>query len=179
MSYLKCNVNFETQFAFINGQTEPIHISEYIKTNCKDTPKCNNGHELCCANGSIIKAYFRHKHNEDVDTTHPMTRWHCEWQGNFLNTEVEFKKINDKQYLPHEIPYIKPYELDTDAWANIIDAEIERNKAAYHINKVAMTDQITCGKCKKKNKRHQLSIIDKLILILIYQLHFMLGSTGF
>ena len=26
-----------------------------------------------------------------------MTAWHCEWQGNFPNTEIDFPKINEKQ----------------------------------------------------------------------------------
>jgi hypothetical protein len=93
----KCNINFETQYAHIDDTNEPIHIYDYIKTECKDIPKCINGHELCSANGKIKKPYFRHKNNEDVDGNNPMTKWHCEWQGNFPKTERPFPKINDTQ----------------------------------------------------------------------------------
>lgn len=86
--------------------------------------------------------------------------WSCElFQECYLN-KVRSMLVNKnrvqeivatKSKLPHEIPYMKPFDLDHDAWKDIIQSEIERNKAAYNINKVAMTDQITCGKCKKKN----------------------------
>ena len=69
----------------------------------------------------------------------------------FINKNSIIELVRTKKKLPHEIPYMKPYDLDTNAWADIIQSEIDRNKAAYHINQVAMTDQITCGKCKKKN----------------------------
>lgn len=54
-----------------------------------------------------------------------------------------------KEYLPHELPYLNPTLLSPDNWADIIASELLRNKAAYEVSKVAMTDQIKCGKCKK------------------------------
>lgn len=69
----------------------------------------------------------------------------------YVNRKSIVELLKTKTKLPHEISYMKPYDLDTNAWSEIIGAEVLRNKAAYHINQVAMTDQVTCGKCKKKN----------------------------
>ena len=86
----KCNKNFQSQFTFINGKE--IYINEYLNNSSLHNKKifCKDGHELILANGQIKKPYFRHKNPNDVGG-YPMTDWHCEWQGNFPNTEVDFK----------------------------------------------------------------------------------------
>lgn len=93
----KCNTNYQSQYAVIDNVD--IHISEYInikrKDKDKDKIKCKNGHTLICANGLKNKPHFRHKNKDDLDS-YPMTAWHCEWQGNFPNTEVEYKKIGEQ-----------------------------------------------------------------------------------
>lgn len=94
----KCNVNFTTQYAYINGKY--IHINSYIKKDKKDKKYkilCARGHELVLVNGNIRKKYFRHKHSKDIGGN-PMTKWHCEWQSYFPVTEVHFKKV-EKQYM--------------------------------------------------------------------------------
>lgn len=90
----KCNVNYQSQYAVIDNVD--IHVNEYIKIKYKDSKpniKCKNGHQLVCGNGLKNRPYFRHKNSCDLDP-HPMTKWHCEWQGNFPNTEIEYKKKN-------------------------------------------------------------------------------------
>ena len=82
-----CNINFQSQFCYING--EPIHVLEYIKQNTKQKILCQKGHTLVLANGTIRKPHFRHKNSNDVGGN-PMTEWHCEWQGNFVRTEEPF-----------------------------------------------------------------------------------------
>jgi hypothetical protein len=89
----KCNINFTTQYAYING--EYIHISAYIK-NKKDKIRCSRGHELVYVDGKQCKKYFRHKNLSDVGGA-PMTGWHCAWQGYFPVTEVDFKKPTSRR----------------------------------------------------------------------------------
>jgi hypothetical protein len=93
-----CNVNFKSKFAYINNASINIndYLSAYVNKNKKATLKCMKGHELICVNGKIKTPHFRHKNSCDVGGF-PMTEWHCEWQGNFLNTEIDFPKINDTQ----------------------------------------------------------------------------------
>jgi hypothetical protein len=70
----KCNVNFQSKFAFI--ENEPIHINDINDTN-KDNLKCKNGHILIPIKGKKNIHHFRHKHNEDIGGQ-PMSAWHCE-----------------------------------------------------------------------------------------------------
>ena len=88
-----CNLNFITQYAYINNQQ--ININHYNK-NKNDKITCIHGHELVMCEGKQIKKYFRHKHNEDT-AGNPMTEWHCRMQSYFPVTEFILKKINEKQ----------------------------------------------------------------------------------
>lgn len=95
MDINKCNLNWESQYAYINKIR--IHINDYINCELKNSNiTCRNEHQLICANGDKNKSHFRHKNKNDM-SGHPMTKWHCEWQGNFENTEVHYKKRCDKQ----------------------------------------------------------------------------------
>ena len=58
----KCNLNFQSQYAFIKNKS--IHITEY---KVGDYIKCKNGHQLVFCNGVKNKAHFRHKNKEDVN----------------------------------------------------------------------------------------------------------------
>jgi competence CoiA-like predicted nuclease len=82
-----CNINFISQFCFINGIQ--INIQDYINNNNKQKITCEKGHELILANGEKNKPHFRHKNSCDVGGT-PMTLWHIEWQSHFPITEVFF-----------------------------------------------------------------------------------------
>ena len=79
----KCNINFQSKWAFIGN--EKIHIDEYVPKK-ENQIKCSNGHELVYCNGEKVTAYFRHKNTNDV-RGNPMTIWHITWQSLFPITE--------------------------------------------------------------------------------------------
>lgn len=87
-----CNMNFQSQFAKVEGQTVNIH--QYMKSD-KKAYCVNNNHELIAVQGSYNKWHFRHLNSSDC-CKQKMSYWHAEWQGNFENTEVSFKQINDQ-----------------------------------------------------------------------------------
>jgi len=90
-----CNLNFISQFAYINDKE--IHITHYNKNrNKNDKITCRHGHELVMCEGKKIKKYFRHKHSVDIGGE-PMTEWHCRMQSYFPVTEFILKKTNEKQ----------------------------------------------------------------------------------
>ena len=90
----KCNINFQTQFAYLNNNIAHLNndkyicIDDYIKNKDLQNKNiyCQNGHELVCAQGDIRKSYFRHKNKGDMGGQ-PMSEWHAEWQGHFPITE--------------------------------------------------------------------------------------------
>jgi DNA-directed RNA polymerase subunit M/transcription elongation factor TFIIS len=64
------------------------------------------------------------------------------------NTQL-LARLKDREFLPHELPFKTRDHVFPDAWKDIIDREMMLNKTAYEMSAVSMTDQITCGKCKK------------------------------
>jgi hypothetical protein len=87
-----CNVNFQSQYAFIAAPTlRTVTIDEYIEKNISEKPQCiPHRHELVAVRSEKRRPHFRHKHTEDVGGD-PMTAWHAEWQGNFEVTEQVFR----------------------------------------------------------------------------------------
>ena len=87
----KCNKNFKTNYAYIDGK--PIHIKDYIekKEKKKHKIKCNKGHSLVLVNGTKRRPHFRHKNSGDVGGN-PMTEWHINWQSKFPVTEICYPK---------------------------------------------------------------------------------------
>lgn len=59
------------------------------------------------------------------------------------------ERLKDDVFKPHEIAMMTPDILFPDNWRTIIEQELERNKVAYEITEVSMTDKVICGKCKK------------------------------
>ena len=64
------------------------------------------------------------------------------------NTSL-MSRLKEREFAPHELPFKERNSVHPEAWRQIIDTEMMRNKHAYETSAVAMTDQITCGKCKK------------------------------
>jgi len=129
----KCNINFQTQYAFINN--ECITIDQYIENNNKCDIKCCNGHELTCANGNIKKPYFRHKNKNDTGGN-PMTEWHCEWQGNFPITEYFFPKRNEIQIKDRRADvFLQEHDIIVEFQHSKIDNnEVNDRKNDYELN---------------------------------------------
>lgn len=123
----KCNINFETQYAFVNKKE--IHISEYNNSNLNI--KCKKGHELEYVNPKSRKSYFRHKNKNDTGGE-PMTKWHSEWQGNFPHTEIFFKKMEKQIKNRIADVELKPYNLIIEfQHSKITLDEVATRKADY------------------------------------------------
>lgn len=58
-------------------------------------------------------------------------------------------RLKDKEFAPHVLPEMSNDKVYPEAWKEIIDRATMKNKLAYEISQVAMTDMIKCGKCKK------------------------------
>jgi len=124
--------NFKSNYAYKNKKQ--IHIDEHIKTKSKSKLTCKNGHELICANGEIIKPYFRHKNNSDVGS--PMTEWHSNWQSEFPITEIDFKKINDNQIKDRRADVLlKDHKIVVEFQHSKIDLdEVNNRKNDYELH---------------------------------------------
>lgn len=68
----------------------------------------------------------------------------------YIQNKRLLTRLREKEMLPHELSYMKREELYPERWQAIMDRALVLQKNAYEPRMIAMTDQYTCGKCKKK-----------------------------
>ncbi len=59
-------------------------------------------------------------------------------------------RIKEKEFLPHEVSFMKPEHIFPEKWREIVENNIKRTENSYEKKQMAMTDQFKCGKCKKR-----------------------------
>jgi len=133
MSYCNCNVNFMSQYAFVNDKQ--IHINDYIDEYVQYIT-CQYGHPLVpVINVTKRIPHFRHKNKNDVGGD-PMTHWHCEWQALFPNTEKPFP-LKDGQIKERRADVVlnanKVLEIQHSKYEK---QEIENRKHDYRLHNV-------------------------------------------
>ena len=66
------------------------------------------------------------------------------------NKNLHKRMLKNKEFLPHMLPYMQYHNIFPERWKDIIEKNQRRFKAAYEIKLVAMSDMITCSRCKSK-----------------------------
>lgn len=69
-------------------------------------------------------------------------------KDSYINNVTLIDKLKDRDFLPHKLAYMSCEEIFPEKWANIIEKQKLKFKAAYEIKQVSMTDSIKCGKCR-------------------------------
>ncbi len=59
-------------------------------------------------------------------------------------------RLAEREFLPHDIPFMKPENTFPERWKETIDAYMKKYKNAYEIQDVVVSSLFRCGKCKKK-----------------------------
>lgn len=59
-------------------------------------------------------------------------------------------RLGEKEFLPHDIPFMKPENTFPERWKETIDAYMKKYKNAYEKQDVVVSSLFRCGKCKKK-----------------------------
>lgn len=67
----------------------------------------------------------------------------------YLKNKQLYARLKEREFLPRDVATMKHENMYPDIWKEITEQEILRSKEAYEVTQVAMTDQITCFKCKK------------------------------
>lgn len=132
----RCNTNFQSQYAYIDGQ--PIHIDEYeqLIPSRKNDIYCQRNHELTAViHTTKKKTHFRHKHS--ANTTGIMTAWHSAWQGEFEVQEFTFIKIDKQIKERHADAYIENHNLVIEfQHSPISKEEVDNRKHDYNLHNV-------------------------------------------
>lgn len=73
----------------------------------------------------------------------------------YINNKNLYKRLKKKEFMPHELAYMKREELFPEKWHLIIEKEKLKLKEAYEVKQVSMSDLIKCGKCKNNKVSYQ------------------------
>jgi transcription elongation factor S-II len=68
----------------------------------------------------------------------------------YIKNERLLERCREQEFLPHEIPFMKPENIYPDRWKTVVDAMMKKYENAYENKVVAMTNMFKCGKCKKR-----------------------------
>jgi len=71
-------------------------------------------------------------------------------EDSYIQNQRLMMRLRENEFKPHEIALMKPDNLKPEAWREIVDLELMRQKAAYEPVHVAKTNRFVCGKCKKR-----------------------------
>jgi hypothetical protein len=71
--------------------------------------------------------------------------------NSYIGNKDLLKRMTEyKEFNPHMLPYMQCHNIFPERWKSIIDKDNLRIKEAYEFNIVAMSDMITCMRCKSK-----------------------------
>jgi DNA-directed RNA polymerase subunit M/transcription elongation factor TFIIS len=71
--------------------------------------------------------------------------------NSYIGNKDLLKRMTEyKEFNPHMLPYMQCHNIFPERWKSIIDKNNLRIKEAYEFNIVAMSDMITCMRCKSK-----------------------------
>lgn len=71
-------------------------------------------------------------------------------KNSYLQNEQLLPRLLDNEFLPHDIPFMKPQNIFPERWSEISDNYHKKYEHAYENKLVAMTDMYRCGRCKKR-----------------------------
>jgi DNA-directed RNA polymerase subunit M/transcription elongation factor TFIIS len=71
-------------------------------------------------------------------------------KNSFIKNERLLIRLNEKEFQPHEIAFMKPENMYPDKWKDTLSAFYKKFENAYENKNLATTDMWKCGKCKKR-----------------------------
>lgn len=69
--------------------------------------------------------------------------------GSVCNDRL-LKRLQEEEFLPHDIPFMRPEHVYPEKWRSIIDTRLKKEELIFQEKPEAMTNQFKCGKCKKR-----------------------------
>lgn len=75
--------------------------------------------------------------------------------NSYVQNKRLLNRLTDKEFLPHDIPYMKPQNVFPEKWAELLDAKMKRDMHIFDEKQVSMTSDFKCSKCKKRECVYQ------------------------
>lgn len=76
-------------------------------------------------------------------------------QESYLGNKRLLDRMRDGEFVPHEIPFMRPDNLFPERWKQILDEKLRRDEVVFQEKPAAMTNQFKCGRCKKNECIYQ------------------------
>jgi len=67
----------------------------------------------------------------------------------YLNNQRLLTRLLEREFKPHDIPYMKPENVYPDKWESILDLKMKREQSLLTSKQVAKTDLFKCNRCRK------------------------------
>lgn len=77
--------------------------------------------------------------------------------GNYVGNTTLSKRLADREFLPHDLPFMARESLFEDLWRPLMQKEAIRSREAYEFHQAAMTDLIKCNTCAKKKWKSKIT----------------------
>ena len=75
----------------------------------------------------------------------------CNLDNNcYVNNSRLEKRLNDNEFLPHNIASMTPDYVFPERWREVIETKIRRDEYITNARPPSMTDQYKCSRCKRR-----------------------------
>lgn len=71
-------------------------------------------------------------------------------KDSYLENVRLMTRLDENEFTPHEIPFMKPENMFPERWKKTVDAYLKKYENAYERKDVVVSSLFRCGKCKKK-----------------------------
>jgi len=72
-------------------------------------------------------------------------------EESYLENTRLMARLRDKEFVPHEIPFMNPQSVHPELWREIVDIKTKKDENLGEVVEQAMTDQFKCGRCKSRS----------------------------
>lgn len=75
--------------------------------------------------------------------------------GSYITNNRLLVRVKEKEFKPHDIPFMRPQNVFPEKWAAVLDEKMKRDMHVFEEKPKAMTKEFRCGKCKKRDCVYQ------------------------
>lgn len=71
--------------------------------------------------------------------------------GSYLENTRLMQRLKDKEFVPHEIPFMEPQDMHPELWRAIVDLKSKKDENLGNECLQPMTDMFKCSRCKSRD----------------------------
>ena len=68
----------------------------------------------------------------------------------YIKNKTLLSRLNEKEFLPHDVPFMSFHELIPEKWNDLIEMSIKRETKMLEVDKTMATDMFRCSRCGKR-----------------------------